>query len=208
MKRLIGTILLVCSLSVWAHADARTLALYLNDPGRLSPESAQSMQHELKRLLAPAGIDVVWKNFADRKAGEDFALVAIGSVEGSCEPRGGNFIDGVRLADTVFSADGVLPYFNVDCTQLMRVLGSESSPSMVGRALARVMAHELYHILAGTTEHTIGGIAKAAFSHSDLTAPGLEFDAVSLRRMRRIQRAAAADSRSASAERSSVSAAT
>lgn len=183
MQRLICTILLVCSLSVSARADSRKLALYLKHPERLSAESGQTMRYELKRLLAPAGIDVVWKNFANRRAGEDFDFVAVGSVEGSCAPSDASLAGAVSLADAAVSADGVLPYFRVDCSRLMQMLGSESSPSVLGRALARVMGHELYHILARTSEHPKEGLAKAMFSINDLIMPGLHFDGVSLRRM-------------------------
>ena len=185
MKRLTGTILLVCSLSVCARADGRTLALYLKHPERLNRESAQAMRSELNRLLAPAGIGVVWKDFADRKAGEDFDVVAVGSIEGSCAPGEANLIGGLGLADAAVSADGVLPYFKVDCTRLMRMLGNESSPSKAGRALARVIGHELYHILARTSEHPSAGLAKAAFSVNDLILPGLDFDAATLTLLQR-----------------------
>jgi hypothetical protein len=56
---------------------------------------------------------------------------------------------------------------------------------MVGRALARVIGHELYHILARTCQHPNAGLAKAAFSLDDLTAPGMNFDATSLGRISR-----------------------
>jgi hypothetical protein len=60
------------------------------------------------------------------------------------------------------------------------MLGNESTLAMGGRALARVIGHELYHILARTSQHPAAGIAKAAFSISDLTMPGLDFDPDSL----------------------------
>jgi hypothetical protein len=188
MQRLLCTILLVCSLSVSARADSRKLALYLRHPERLSAESVQTMRYELKRLLAPARIDVVWKNFADRLAGEVFDFVAVGSIEGSCAPADASLVGGVSLADAAVSADGVLPYFKVDCARLMQILGSESNPSVFGRAMARVMGHELYHILARTSEHPIEGIAKAMFSVNDLIMPGLDFDRASLRRLNHLFR--------------------
>jgi hypothetical protein len=43
-------------------------------------------------------------------------------------------------------------------------------------ALGRVVAHELYHILARTTSHATGGLAKASQSLRDLIRPDdLEF---------------------------------
>jgi hypothetical protein len=57
---------------------------------------------------------------------------------------------------------------------------------MIGRALARVIGHELYHILASTCQHPNAGLAKAAFSLDDLVAPGMNFDVTSLGRMSKV----------------------
>jgi hypothetical protein len=150
------------------------------------------MRAELKRLLAPAGVGVIWKDFEDRKTGEDFDLVAVGSIEGSCVPPG-KATSGAAdshsrrsLADAFVSADRVLPFFEVDCPHLMRVLGDAGGPSMLGKALAHVIAHELYHILAGTKVHQNAGIAKAAFSIDDLISSELAFDPWSLARIVRV----------------------
>jgi len=192
IMRPIFTILFVCSLSVCAHAETRTLALYLKHPERVSAESGQMMRSELKRLLDPAGIDVVWKDFSDRKGGEDFDLVAVGSIEGSCTADESDLNKGTSLrarailADAAVAADRILPYFNVDCPHLMQMLGNGNDPAMVGRALARVIGHELYHILARTPQHPNTGLAKAAFSLDDLIAPGLNFDVISLGRISRV----------------------
>ncbi|HYR43293.1 MAG TPA: hypothetical protein VER98_09735 [Terriglobia bacterium] len=64
------------------------------------------------------------------------------------------------------------------------MLGTRVEPSVLGRALGRVAAHEIYHIVAQTTEHQESGIAKAAFSVRDLTANRFELDSSSLWRMR------------------------
>jgi hypothetical protein len=191
--RLICTVLLVCSLTVCVHAETRTLGLYIKHPERVSAQSGQMMRSELKRLLDPAGIAVVWKDFADRKAGEDFDFVVVGSIQGSCVPaksdlrRKTNLEARVSLADATLAEDGVFPYFKVDCARMVRMLGRENSSFMVGRALARVMGHELYHIITGTTRHPAAGLAKAAFSVDDLTTPELDFDVASLARMSRVR---------------------
>src|SRR5262245_869992 len=192
IMRPIFTILLACSLSVCAHAETRTLALYLKHPERVSADSGQMMRSELKRLLDPARIDVVWKDFGDRKGGEDFDFVAVGSIEGSCTAGESDLSIGtslharVILAEVAVAANRILPYFYVDCPHLMRMLGNRNDPAMVGRALARVIGHELYHILARTSQHPNAGLAKAAFSLDDLIAPGMNFDVTSLGRINRV----------------------
>jgi hypothetical protein len=39
---------------------------------------------------------------------------------------------------------------------------------VLGRALGRVLAHELYHILSGTKRHSARGLAKASFAVDEL----------------------------------------
>jgi hypothetical protein len=53
-----------------------------------------------------------------------------------------------------------------------------------GRALGRVVAHELYHILALTTEHAEAGVAKPSFSAQDLMSDRFSFNPASLERLR------------------------
>ena len=53
-----------------------------------------------------------------------------------------------------------------------------------GRALARVIAHEIYHIVAQTTDHGESGLAKPELSRDDLVSSRFDLSAASLRRMR------------------------
>jgi hypothetical protein len=158
--------------------------LYAGPARGLELQSAAAMRAELQRLLLPAGIEIVWKNSADHKAGENFEMLAVGLFDGSCsgaEPA----VDALTsLGDTSISNGHILPFFHVDCARVIRLLGSHAEPAAVGRALARVIAHELYHIVAQTTDHHDTGAAKAVFSARDLTNALFEFDAWSVARMR------------------------
>ena|SRR5216117_1073480 len=186
MSWTLRALLLILCVSACANAQTRTLALYAEWPRGLDAGSGVIMRAELQRLLAPAGLEVVWKTLADRKAGEDFELVAVSSFEGLCavdEPASNPAIT-ASLADTSISNGHILPFFRVDCDRLIRMLGSQLEPAVLGRALARLVAHELYHIVAQTTDHQERGVAKAAFSIRDLTDARFELDAWSLSRMR------------------------
>jgi hypothetical protein len=174
-------------LSVCAQAQTRILALYLDSPRGLDSESNAVMHEELQRLLAPAGLEIVWKHMIDRKAGENFDLVAVTSFAGSCtvdKRSAAVTASAVSLADTSISDGHILPFFRVDCTRLIAMLGSQVEPATFGRALARVAAHEIYHIVAQTTEHQERGVAKAAFSVRDLTSTRFDLDIWSIERMR------------------------
>ena len=198
--------LLVLLFSITVHAEDRTLALYAGPAHGLNTESSAAMRAELQRLLTPAGIGVVWKTTADRQNTEVFDLVAVASFDGSCTPAGPvPPVSAVSLADTSIADGRVLPFFHVDCTRLIQMLGSQIDPGAFGRALARVMAHELYHIIGRTAEHQNTGIAKAVFSVNDLKNPHFEFDTWSLDRMRPPSMTVSADSVSSDLAESSES---
>src|SRR5690242_1632222 len=130
--------LLVLCLSICAQAQTRTLALYLDAPRGLDPESNAVMHEELQRLLAPAGLEIAWKRMIDRKAGENFDLVAVTSFAGPCtvdKHSAQVSLSTVSLADTSISDGHILPFFRVDCTRLIAMLGSQVEPATFGRAL-------------------------------------------------------------------------
>ena len=184
MSLTLRALLLAICLSVAANAQTRKLALYSGPIRGLDPEANSVMRAELDRLLAPAGIEVVWKNLAARKAGENFDIVAVSSFEGSCAPGETGSEENASLAHTSISDGRILPFFRVDCTRLVAMLGSQTAPAVLGRALARLAGHEIYHIVAQTAEHKEEGIAKASFSIRDLTAARFVLDSVSLQLMR------------------------
>ena len=175
---------LVLFVSVCAHSQARTLGLYSNTPQGLDAEADAAMRSEVQRLLAPADINVVWKDSGSRNAAEDFELVVVASLQGSCSAVPPPLVSmSAALADTSISDGHILPFFRVDCARVTQMLGARVEPAVLGRALARVMAHEIYHIVARTTHHHDTGVAKAVFSVRDLTTPRFEFDPWSLDRM-------------------------
>jgi len=49
---------------------------------------------------------------------------------------------------------------------------------MLGRALGRIVAHELFHILADTTLHAHDGVARSALSRGELTTSEFGFTAL------------------------------
>jgi len=86
-------------------------------------------------------------------------------------------------------SDGmVLPFSDVDCDAIRGFLQKQllSTPEAereetFGRALGRVLAHELYHVLAGTSNHGACGVAKSGYTVGDLVAREFVFEAAELR---------------------------
>jgi hypothetical protein len=82
-------------------------------------------------------------------------------------------------------SDGqILPFTDVSCDRVREFVQSglllfrmEDREARYGRALGRVLAHELYHIFANTTRHGSMGVAKESYSVQDLVADDFQFQA-------------------------------
>jgi hypothetical protein len=189
--------LLMLSLSAYAGAQSRSLAVYAGGDSRLDASAIQSAQKELQRLLNPTAVHIVWRDLNARKSGEQFDRVVVLSFDGSCSEAAAviplrHFPDSrVSLADSSVSNGKVLPFFRVDCRSLGRMLApslrsmsARQRNAALGRALGRVIAHEIYHIVGETTAHQAEGVAKPSFSVRDLIGDAFDFDMGSLAQMR------------------------
>jgi len=72
----------------------------------------------------------------------------------------------------------VLPQLELYVTPVVRLLDGQQTAGIVGRALARVAAHETLHFLRQQSHHDRDGLMKAVFRPADLTAasPGVVRD--------------------------------
>ena len=181
--------------SVCVNAQTRTLAVFHSSAEHIDTTTVHELQLEVQRLLAAADFNVVWRQTQDARTGDQFDKIAVASFNGECSAT--------RLAGQVSAAgDSVLgetdvdrhwrvqPFFQIDCNQIVRSLTKSIDMLSVpmrnialGRALGRVIAHELYHILAQTTEHAEAGVAKASFSVQDLLDRNFSFNSASLERL-------------------------
>ena len=185
---------------VCANAQTPAVVVYPAHTESLDSTASHSLEQELKRLVEPAGIDLAWRSNADRtQAHEETGRIIVGNFSGSCSVQtiSGALVSSTKamLAEASVSRGRVLPYFNVDCDRVIRTLAPMLQPlsppmrqAVLGRALARVIAHEIYHILGQTTAHEEDGLAKAKLSFRDLTAPGIDLSPASLQRIRAASR--------------------
>ncbi len=88
----------------------------------------------------------------------------------------------VVLGDTLTNRQGIEPYVNIYCdsiravlTRELSILGRKEQDMTFGRAVGRIVSHELYHILSRTREHASGGLAEASCSAPELLAPRFHF---------------------------------
>jgi len=142
--------------------------------------------------MKPAGLDFDWHPLADA-GGRVSSWLAVIHFKGACDAAGLRPDTGYAgpLGWTYVSDGEILPFIDVNCDgirlfvqhDLIAVPAAEREEAF-GRAVARVIAHELYHVLANTKAHRGSGIAKAAYSVGDLLSQTFQFgkkDCTSLR---------------------------
>lgn len=148
--------------------------------------AVELMESEVEDLLKPAGLSLVWRLASENQGSETFAGLVVLKFKGRCKPDAwpqlpvsdfGSSGEVHELALTRVSNGRVLPYTEVECDEVRRALaylgegvGLDERQAALGRAMGRVVAHELYHILAKTTVHARRGLAKPAQSLGDLVA--------------------------------------
>ena len=174
------------------------LLVYLNGPATRDAAFLPYMRQELESLMRSAGYSVAWRDRRAPRTGESAPDLAFIDLEGPCvvpvRPMNGPAPDDnqPKLASTDVEDGAVLPFTKVDCAAMNRVIGQlvfQEAPSrrplLYGRALGRVMAHELYHVLAQTRDHAGQGVGKPCFTAADLLSERFEFESVSLARLRK-----------------------
>ena len=171
------------------NSSAAPLAVYYSFDTPPSALLITEMQSEVGRILAAAGVRVAWRAVGSPRNGEDFQGIVVFRFQGICSfdqdpgpKRHPAESSGQPLGATDVADGQVLPFGAVDCDRLrqfiapvMKSLSLEERNAILGRAMARVGAHEIYHILTGSEEHARRGIARASHSRAELTAPIFAF---------------------------------
>jgi len=138
---------------------------------------------ELDAIMLPAGLRFEWHPLTDA-GGRVSTQLAVIHFKGQCDTEDLRPEWGYPgpLGWTHVSDGEVLPFIDVNCQGVRlfvqrSLIGvrAESREAVYGRALARVLAHELYHFLANTKGHAAGGLAKAAYSAEDLLSQTFRF---------------------------------
>ena len=143
-----------------------------------APASIAAMKAEVGRLMEHSGVRLDWRSTAAANGREPFRELMVVRFKGRCvlDPAPDDFGSAgetVTLATTRVENHGVLPFSEVECDQVRKVLtySNETHRAVtLGRALGRVVAHEMYHVLARTTGHTRRGVARATQSWNELGA--------------------------------------
>ena len=164
------------------------IGVFLDFDQEPPPAAIQAMEREVGVLLAETGARFSWLMLNKDAGADTFDDLAVLRFRGNCHmPQLGLAAseDGARitLGSTEIASERVTPYSRVECDQITACIASLLRSSCVrdrqtafSRALGRVVAHELYHILARTRQHTHAGISKALQSPFDLIKENFQLD--------------------------------
>ena len=145
----------------------------------------EALQDEVASIMAPIGIRFEWRDLGKTGGHEVSAELAVVTFKGRCDAAGlltRSRFEGA-LGWTHVSDGQILPFTDVSCDRVREFVQTgllafrvEDREAKYGRALGRVLAHELYHIFANTLRHG-SGVAKESYSVQDLLADDFQFEA-------------------------------
>jgi len=168
-----------------------SLTIVLDFKGPHSQRSIEAMKHEVETILQGAALKLDWR-MRGEAAPEAFDNLVLVRFKGRCvlEPVGYLYDERGPLAFTYSTSGVVQPFSEVACDQVAAAARSamhggdfSKSDLLMGRALGRVVAHELVHILSGSAAHGHEGVAKRALSPSQLVSPSLPLSPADLERI-------------------------
>lgn len=156
------------------------------------PEAIRSeIRSQLERILAPTGWTIEWDTW--KNAGKVSVRLAAVTFKGACNvddlttymppPR--------KLGRTHVSNGMVLSFADVYCDNIRASIAAHlvlMDPTQrelcYGRAVGRVLAHEIYHMLTREKDHGSQGVAQASFSPEELIADDFQFHPNQVRELR------------------------
>ncbi len=193
MRFVFASIAALTTISLFAQSPSPVTVLVQFEDG-YSQAVYESLRQELTTILTNAGLGLSLRDFKEGTALDEAGGLVVIKFQGVCKIDSLPSMsqeDRSPLAKTHSSHGELLPFAVVACDRVRdavrRVLRGgmhKQADALYGRALARVLAHELYHILGKTSKHSTGGVARASLSGSDLIVDKLSFHPEDIHLMR------------------------
>lgn len=177
----------ICFASLMEGADPVDAVTLFTSFEHEPPEAVrQAMEDELAAILSPIQAEVVWRSLEfstgnDRQCRSKLAVIRFDGKSDASDLA--NYGDFRWTLGASHVTDGeVQPFCNVNADAIrayvaenLRALNPGDRNLVFGRALARVLAHELYHIFSQSKRHSKSGLMRAQYSPEQLTGPALRF---------------------------------
>jgi hypothetical protein len=145
----------------------------------------ESLQDELKTIMSPVGMQFEWRSLTKVQGSEVAVELAVITFKGKCDLNGmvARSSTPGALGWTHVSDGVILPFSDVDCDRIRQFVQRDilqeaegQRDEIFGRAIARVLAHELYHVFANTEKHGSCGVGKSAYSVRELLSDNFQFE--------------------------------
>ena len=186
--------LTLCTIPALRAESLPNLTVLLSVDGKASTAALNEMKSELNSIMKETGRHLDVRLRSQAAANETFEDVVLVKLKGTCKmERFIPWIDERGPLAWTHSTDGaILPFAEVSCDRIANAVAGalwggqrKEADKLLGRAMGRVLAHELYHIIGKTHEHNVdGSLAKEAISAKQLISDKrITFDMRDLNRM-------------------------
>lgn len=195
MRRVAACLLLTaCTLANAAAPVAQPLpdvTVILDVKGTYSESAFREMRREAAQIIKTSGLRLDWRMRADTQ-NTTFNDLVVMTFRGACsfDPTLPTYDELGPLAVTRTANGEIQPFGEVNCDRVVSAIrpamfGEDYAKAdlLVGRALGRVVAHELVHMLTRSGQHAHEGVQKAALSGKQLIAASLPLDAIDVDRL-------------------------
>ena len=162
------------------------LTVILDFRGAHSDLSVAEMKHESASILSAAGVKLDWRQRGDAAASAYPDLVVM-TFKGACkiDPAVAPAYEAGPLASTATTNHVIQSFGQVDCDHVAASARSAMfggdfahADQLMGRAMGRVVVHEIVHMITQSAQHSHEGVFQEALSGRQLIAPELPLSAL------------------------------
>jgi len=169
-----------CAAAVLAGQPPAPVTAVVMPDGRYSGMALREMGREAAHILRKSGVSFHWH--LGQPAHSVNGILVVVRLVGRCDMDGSSELLKPGPLGWSHEVDGViLPFSDLACENLRGAVQSALLAGaqirgniLLGRAMGRVLAHELYHIVADTADHGEDGVAQPTLSARELTSGQLE----------------------------------
>jgi hypothetical protein len=167
------------------------VTVIVNFQNTYSVPAVKAMEREVEQILKTTGISIDWRTRAEA-ADTTFNDLVVMTFKGSCvfSPMPVVYDELGPYAITRTTGGEVQPFGEVDCDHVVSSMHTAMTGEdygkadlLLGRALGRVVAHELVHMLTKSKQHGREGVERAALSARQLIAESLPLSAFDINRL-------------------------
>ncbi len=177
-------------------AFAADVTIVVDFDGPYSERSVQQMERETEDIVKSSGLHLEWRSRQSLGTAPVSHLVMV-RFKGRCilEPVPMLYDERGPYAFTHSSDGEMLPFAEVACDHVTASVLSAAWGDdygrldyLLGRALGRVVAHELVHILTKSPAHGKDGVEQASLTGRQLIGPPLKLTREDVERLRQANR--------------------